>query len=109
MKLQTRKRIFYVFLLLFFVIGAIVVLYAEGWRINFATLQAEKAGGIYVRSFPDDAQITLDGKPIQDQSAFLSPGTFISGLFPKTYTLQLMKAGYDGWTESAQGVPSLVT
>jgi hypothetical protein len=109
MKLQTRKRIFYVFILLFVVIGAVVVLYAEGWRINFSTLEAEKAGGIYVRSYPNNAQITLSGKPVQNQSAFLSPGTFISGLFPKTYTLTLSAAGYDAWMESAPVTPSLVT
>jgi hypothetical protein len=109
MKLQTRKRIFYVLVLLFIVIGAAVVLYAEGWRINSTTLEAEKAGGIYVRSYPNNAQITLNGKPVQNQSAFLSPGTFISGLFPKTYTLTLSAAGYDAWTEDPQVAPSLVT
>ena len=55
MKLQTRKRIFYVFLLLFIVIGTVVVLYAEGWRIDFATMEAKKAGGIYIRSYPENA------------------------------------------------------
>ncbi|MGD1003466.1 MAG: hypothetical protein ABR884_02725 [Minisyncoccia bacterium] len=109
MKLQTRKRIFYVFILLFVVIGAVVVLYAEGWRINFSTLEAEKAGGIYVRIYPNNAQIALNGKLVQNQSAFLSPGTFISGLFPKTYTLTLTALGYDAWTENAPVVPSLVT
>ncbi len=109
MKLQTRKRIFYVFILLFVVIGAVVVLYAEGWRINLSTLDAEKAGGIYVRSYPNNAQITLNGEPVQNQSAFLSPGTFVSGLFPKTYTIALTALGYDAWTESAPVVPSLVT
>jgi hypothetical protein len=109
MRLQTRKRIFYVFLLLFIVIGAFVVLYAEGWRLNFSTLEAEKAGGIYVRSYPENAAITLGGKPYQNQSAFLSSGTFISGLVPKTYVLKLTDAGYDAWTEDAQVVPSLVT
>lgn len=108
MKLQTRKRIFYVFLLLFIVIGGAVVLYAEGWRINFATLDAEKAGGIYVRSFPENAAITLNGKSFRNQSGFLSPGTFISGLFPKAYTLTLSAAGYDAWTENPQVSPSLV-
>ncbi|HEY5221233.1 MAG TPA: hypothetical protein VIJ29_03790 [Candidatus Paceibacterota bacterium] len=109
MKIQTRKRIFYVLVLLFIVIGAAVVSYAEGWRINFSTLVAEKAGGIYVHSYPDNAQITLNGKPIQNQSGFLSPGTFISGLFPKNYTLTLKATGYDAWTEMPQVVPSLVT
>jgi hypothetical protein len=109
MKLQDRKRIFYVFLLLFIVIGAVVVLYAEGWRINLSTFQAEKAGGVYVRSYPENAHISLNGKSVQNQSAFLSSGTFISGLFPKAYTLTLAAAGYDAWTESAQVLPSLVT
>ena len=109
MKIQTRRRIFYVFILLFVVIGAFVVFYAEGWRINLSTLEAEKAGGIYVRTYPNNAQITLNGKPVQNQSAFLSPGTFISGLFPKTYTLTLTALGYDAWTENVPVVPSLVT
>jgi len=109
MKPQTRKRIFYVFILLFVVIGAAVVLYAEGWRINSSTLVAEKAGGIYIRSYPNNALITLNGKPVQNQSAFMSPGTFISGLFPKVYTLTLSAPGYDTWTEDPQIVPSLVT
>jgi len=109
MKIQTRKRIFYVFILLFVVTGALVVLYAEGWRINLSTFEAEKAGGIYIHSYPDNAQITLNGKPVQNQSAFLSRGTFISGLFPKTYTLTLAAAGYDAWSESAAVIPSLVT
>ncbi len=109
MKLKTRKRIFYVLVLLFIVIGAAVVSYAEGWRINFSTLVAEKAGGIYVRSYPITAKITLNGELVQNRSAFLSPGTFISGLFPKTYTLTLKAAGYDAWTEMPQVVPSLVT
>jgi len=109
MKIQTRKRIFYVLVLLFIVVGAAVVSYAEGWRINFSTLVAEKAGGIYVRSYPNNAEIMLNGKPVQNQSAFLSPGTFISGLFPKAYTLTLKAAGYDAWAEDPQVVPSLVT
>ena len=108
MKLQTRKRIFYVFFLLFIIAGIVVVLYAEGWRLSPA-LQAEKAGGIYVRSFPDSAQITLNGEAVQNQSTFLSRGTFISGIFPKTYTLKLAESGYDAWTESALVLPSLVT
>jgi hypothetical protein len=109
MKLNTRKRIFYVLVLLFFVIGGIVVLYAEGWRIDSSTLETEKAGGIYVHSFPNNAQITLNGAAIRNQSAFLSPGTFISGLFPKTYSLALSSPGYDAWHEDAQVAPALVT
>lgn len=109
MKLRTRRRIFYVFLLLFVVIGTVVVLYAEGWRIDVTTMAIKKAGGIYIRSYPDNAAITLNGVPVQNQSGFLSPGTFISGLFPKQYRIILSAPGYDRWTENAPVVPSLVT
>lgn len=96
-------------MLLFVLIGGVVVLYAEGWRYNFTTFEAQKAGGIYVRSYPDDAAITLNGKAVQNQSSFLSRGTFISGLFPKTYTVALKESGYDAWSEQAQVQPSLVS
>ncbi len=100
---------FYVLLALFFVLGAGVVLYAQGWRLDLATWRAEKVGAIYVRSFPADAHITLNGVPITNQSGFLSRGTFVSELFPRTYSLILKKNGYLDWHENAAVLPSFVT
>lgn len=106
---RTRRTIFYVLLILFFLIGGGAVLYANGWRLNFATFHAEKVGGIFVRPFPDNAAITLNGKPVPNQSNFLSHGTLISDLFPENYTLGLTEPGYDSWHENASVLPSLVT
>ena len=106
---RTRKAIFYVLVVLFFLIGGVVVLYADGWRIDLTTFHTEKVGGIFVRSFPDNASITLDGKPMPNQSNFLSHGTLLSNLFPKTYRLSLSLPGYDAWSENAAVLPSLVT
>jgi hypothetical protein len=105
---HTRRVIFYILVALFVIVGAAVVLYADGWRINPANFQTEKVGGIYVRSFPQNASITLDGKPIPNQSNFLNHGTLISNLFPKNYVIGLSLAGYDGWQENADVTPSLV-
>ena len=106
---RTRRTIFYTLVALFFIIGSAVVLYAEGWRLDLATFHTEKVGGIFVRSFPDNASITLDGKPVNNQSNFLSRGTLISNLFPRTYSLALTASGYDAWHENADVLPSLVT
>lgn len=106
---KTRRTIFYVLVGLFFVIGAIVLLYADGWRWDFSTWRAEKVGAILVRSFPQGAQITLDGKPIANQSGILSQSTLISGLLPRTYNLALTEGGYLDWHENAGVLPSLVT
>ncbi|MDE2019499.1 MAG: PEGA domain-containing protein [Patescibacteria group bacterium] len=106
---NARRRLFYALLALFFVFGTGVVLYAQGWRFDFSTGKFGEVGAIYIRSFPDYASITLNGKPIRSQVGFLSPGTLISGLFPKNYEVGLSAPGYKPWTEKATVAPMLVT
>lgn len=108
-KRSTRRSLFYGLLAIFFVLGAGVVLYAEGLRLDLLTGQVSKIGAIFVRSFPDDASIYLGNEPVENQSDFLSRGTLISDLFPKTYALGLKAPGYDDWHENVSVLPSLVS
>lgn len=103
-----RKRLFYALCGVFVILGAAVVLYAQGWRIDPATGIVTKVGAIFVRSYPSSAAISLEGKAIENTSGFLSPGTLISGLLPGSYTLALRSAGYRQWSERADVFPSLV-
>ena len=105
---SSRRALFYVFLLIFLILGSGIVLFAEGWRMDFPSLRVSKVGGIYVRSYPDDARIFLSGKSVQNQSGFLSRGTLISDLFPKTYRLALTAPGFIDWHENVNVSPSLV-
>lgn len=105
---RTRKVLFYGLVALFLVAGSGVTLYAQGWRLDLTTFQPSKVGAIYIRSYPGDAQITINGKATQNKSGFLSPGTFISDLFPKNYTITLKKDGYDAWSEVAMVMPAMV-
>jgi hypothetical protein len=107
--IHTRRQIFYTLVALFIIIGGGVVFYAQGWRLDFATWHFEKVGGIYVRPYPENSSIYLDGKPIQNQAGFLSAGTLISDLLPRTYNISLKSAGYDDWQENAAVAPALVT
>jgi hypothetical protein len=106
---STRRKLFYALVALFLVLGTSVVLYAEGVRFDFSHWRFTKAGGIFVRAYPEDAAITLDNKPIQSQIGILSRGTLINGLIPRTYTLALTEPDYDAWQESAAVEPSMVT
>lgn len=108
MKRSTRRTIFYVFLGVFIVLGASIVLYAEGWRLDLKTFHPEKVGAIFVRAYPTDASITLDGEPILNRSGLISKGTLISDLFPRAYTLALSAPGYLPWHERVTVMPSLV-
>lgn len=109
MTLRARRALFYGLFALFLVLGTGITLYAQGWRIDLATFKTEKVGAIFVESFPSDAEITLNGKSVQNTNGFLSRGTLISNLFPKNYTLSLKAPGYDDWTENAMVAPTLVT
>jgi len=105
---RTRRIVFYVLVALFVILGSVIVLYAEGWRVNFSNFKAEKVGGVYLRAYPQNAEISLDGKSIPNQSNFLSHGSLISDLYPKNYRLSLSLSGYDAWQENADVAPSLV-
>jgi hypothetical protein len=105
---KSRRVLFYGLIALFLVLGTGVVLYSEGWRLDLGTGQASKIGAIYVRSYPGDAELFLDGKSVQNKSGFLSPGTLVSDLFPKTYALRLTKTGYAPWSENVTVLPSFV-
>ncbi len=94
--------------LLFLVLGGGIVLFAQGWRIDFPSFLISKVGGIYIRSYPENASIFLNGKPTENQSGFLSRGTLISDLFPKTYRLALTAPGYLDWHENVAVAPSFV-
>lgn len=109
MAIRTRRYLFYGLVALFFIAGTLIVLYAQGWRIDLGTFKTEKVGAIYVRSYPDGATITLNKKPVHNTSGFLSHGTLISNLFPQNYSLALNAPGYVPWTETAAVSPTRVT
>lgn len=93
----------------FFVLGIGTVLYVQGWRLDLAHFRITKVGAIFIRSFPKEADIFLDGRAVKNKSGILQSGTFVSNLFPKNYTLALEAEGYKDWRGSIGVLPSLVT
>lgn len=106
---KARRSLFYGLLLLFPLLGGAIVLYAQGWRLDWETFKVQKVGAIYVKSFPQQADIHLNGRPIQNKSGILDRGTFIGSLFPKNYTLTLSADGYRTWEEHITVKQSLVS
>jgi hypothetical protein len=94
---------------IFFVGSAGAILYAEGYRVDFATLSFKKVGALYVRSFPANADIILDGKPKSRGWQLFQSGTFVNNLFPSNYVVELVAAGYRPWQRQVAVEPSEVT
>lgn len=102
---HARKAIFLVLLAVFFLAGAPIALYSCGYRFRFDTLKITQSGGIYVKSEPGDARIFLDGKEIKNESGILNSGTFIKGLIPDKYDLEVVKEGYIPFKATAKVMP----
>lgn len=109
MTIRTRRKIFYSLVAIFILVGGGVVFYAQGWRLDFTTWHFEKVGGIYIRAYPQNVAIYLNGDPVTNESGFLSPGTLISDLLPRSYSVVLKAPGYNTWRENTTVVPSLVS
>src|SRR3989344_4090625 len=104
-----RRRLFYSLVAVFFLVGAGAIFYAQGWRFDFTSLTFKKIGAIYIRAYPPDADIYLDGKAVRSKNGIFTNGTLVNNLIPKNYILELKAQGYEPWREYITVQPSLVS
>ncbi len=106
---RTRRILFYVVTLSFFVIAAGALFYSNGWRFDLETLTINQLGGIYFDKVPNGATLTVEKLDLQFNPSFLGSSILIANLFPKTYTAHIEKTGYQSWSKQIAVEPSLVT
>jgi hypothetical protein len=110
MKLRTRRIFFWSLIPCFLVGGAGIVAYSQGYRIDMKTHAVTKIGALYVRGYPRNATITLDGEPLNTGSWWpLQSGTLYGGLVPGSYKLHAEADGFRTWDSNVTIRPSLVT
>ncbi len=106
---NTRRILFYVATVLFFIIGIAALFYSNGWRFDLETFSVNKLGGIYFEKIPDGAQLTIEKMDLQFNPGFFKSSVLIANLFPKTYTAHAVKDGFQPWLKQISVQPSLVT
>lgn len=110
MTLRTRRIFFWSLIPCFIVGGAVAVLYSQGYRIDTRTHEVTKVGALYVRGYPRDARITLDGEAINTGSWWpLQSGTLDGSLAPGAYKLHAEAPDYRSWDAEVVIRASLVT
>lgn len=100
MTLRTRKSIYYSFFVLFFVVGAYLVMLTQGLVFDIAKFRIVKTGAIYLRVVPSSASILINKKPYSSGEGLLSRDTFINNLLPNTYHVEIFKDGYWNWQKN---------
>ena len=59
---RTRTILFSICAILFLLIAPSVVLYSQGYRIDFESKRIVQIGGFYFKVWPKNAQVLIDGK-----------------------------------------------
>jgi len=103
MSRNTRRLFFYFLVTIFIVATPLTILYAVGYSYDWQKHAIVQTGGIYLKSTPDGAQITVDGKK-QGTTARL-----ISRLTPRSYRVLVSKDGYSSWQKNLEVSPIIVT
>lgn len=116
MRQSDRRKTLWFLVFLFVVAGGGAIFYAQGYRLDLSPFAVQKIGAIYVKSFPGNASVYLDGKQVEKTRHifgtsffFLQGGALINDLSPKKYVLTLKSDGYRDWSETLEVKPSLVT
>jgi len=64
-----------------------------GYRVDFEKMKIVATGGIYVRTFPEADQVTIDSKISRTPGLFAN-SIFVQSLLPKNHTVSIKKDGY---------------
>lgn len=93
---RTRTALFFFLVLLFCVATPALILYSLGYRIDWQEGKVAQTGGLYLKTDPPNAVISINGKEGK-KTDFLFGELFIDNLLPGTYAVKVGKEGYQPW------------
>jgi len=105
---KARTILFLIFAALFLLISPLVVLYSQGYRIDFDNKKIVQTGGIYLKVIPKQTDVFLDGKLVKKTDFFFG-SVLIDGLLPKNYKIEVKKENYQGWEKNLNIKEKMVT
>ncbi|MDP3057088.1 MAG: hypothetical protein Q8N37_01020 [bacterium] len=113
MKLITRRILFCFCIILFLISSPLVILYAFGFRYDFAEKKLMQTGIIYLTpNIQDNIKILINDK--KESGKINIKGIFkkdfvLYNLMPKTYNIKIDKENYHRWEKNLVVSPGLIT
>ena len=95
MDIRVRRVLFVIFSLIFLISAPALIFYAFGYRYNFTKGQLVKTGAMFIKSYPKDAGIYLDGKLLKNNTP-----AQLTHLLPNNYQIKIVKDGYWPWEKN---------
>lgn len=99
MTAKKRKILFFSCLCLFLLLAPSAVLYTQGYRFDSQTKRITQTGGIFLKTWPKQANVYIDGK-IKDKTDFFFGSVLIENLLPRPYKVEIRKDGFYPWKKT---------
>jgi len=106
MTLKTRRKLFWLSVVIFLIIAPPIVLYTTGWRLT-SDLKIKRIGGLFIAVPESGSEVFLNGKFVKGTN-FLRSGIFMQNLTPGPYSVMVSKEGFWPWTKKLPVVENAV-
>lgn len=103
MRETTRKLVFFIAVLVFFISAPVIILYARGYRLDWQKMKLIKTGAIYLNTTPKEAEIYINGE-FKGITPFL-----VKSLRPNNYLVEIKTNKKETWSKTLNVYPSTVT
>lgn len=101
MSKQARTILFFILVVIFFIVTPIIIFYSEGYRFDFQTRKIIETGGLFIKTYPGEANILINDKKEKTTSNF-ARNVLIQNLLPKEYNVKINKQGYLSWEKNIE-------
>ncbi len=101
MTIRTKRIIYSVFILGFFVVSFYVVMKTTGYKYNIKKGILQKTGVLVVESYPRKMSVWIDGQLVKERTP-----TVITDLLPREYNIKIGRQGYKIWEKNIRVYPS---
>jgi WD40 repeat protein len=105
---KSRTILFIFLLLVFVIIGPSIIMYSQGYRFDLNKMKFLETGGIYVKTNPGDASISIDSK-YQNKTSGFSRDLLIQNLLPQNHKIKIEKEGYYSWEKTLEVKEKMVS
>ncbi len=93
-----RTLLWIILALLFLVLTPSVILYSQGYRIDWKAKRLVQTGALYVKIIPTRSDMSIDGKYSKTTDFFFG-SALVGNLFPGSHLVHISKEGWQPWAK----------
>lgn len=101
MNKKQRTIFFFAMVIIFLIIGPSIIMYSQGYRFDTKKFQFVETGGLYIKTFPEEVQLYINDKYINETS-FFTRDILVQNLLPDNYNIRIEKDGYHSWEKNLE-------